>query len=121
MKDEMNPLGLTAFSMGFDTLFLAAAAYSIEGLSSVPFSSWGIIVWIGVVNTALAFFLWNHALKMLEVFEISILQNTMLVQIALLSWLFLEEQLTVVKMISMALVLIGVLLVQLKRSDQSKS
>ena len=117
VRDEMNPLGLTAFSMGFGTLFLAASAYSIEGLSSVSLSSWSIIIWLGVVNTALAFFLWNHALKRMEVFEISILQNTMLVQIALLSWLFLGEQLTVVKMISMALVLVGVLLVQLKRSD----
>ena len=118
VKEELNPLGLTAFSMGFGTLAIAIVAYSIEGLSSISLSSWGIIIWLGVVNTALAFFLWNHALQRLEAFEISILQNTMLVQIALLSWLFLGEQLTVIKIISMAIVFIGVLIVQLKRLDR---
>jgi len=111
---KMNPLGLTAFSMGFGTLFLAAAAYSIEVPSSVSLQGWTIILWLGVVNTAIAFFLWNHALVKLEAFEISILQNTMLVQIALLSWLFLGERLTVLKLISMTLVFIGVLIVQIK-------
>ena len=113
---KMNPLGLTAFSMGFGTLFLAAAAYSIEVPSSVSLQGWTIILWLGVVNTAIAFFLWNHALVKLEAFEISILQNTMLVQIALLSWLFLGERLTVLKLISMTLVFIGVLIVQIKGS-----
>lgn len=115
VKDKMNPLGLTAFSMGFGTSLMTVAAYSVEGLPTVSLSSWAIIIWLGVVNTALAFFLWNHALQRLEVFEISILQNTMLVQIALLSWLFLGEQLTAVKLLSMALVFVGVLIVQLKR------
>lgn len=113
---KMNPLGLTAFSMGFGTLFLAAAAYSIEVPSSVSLQGWAIILWLGVVNTAIAFFLWNHALLKLEAFEISILQNTMLVQIALLSWLFLGERLTVLKLISMTLVFVGVLIVQIKGS-----
>ena len=114
VRAKMNPLGLTAFTMGFGTLFLAAAAYSVEGLSSVSLLGWAIIIWLGVGNTALAFFLWNHALMRLEAFEISILQNTMLVQIALLSWLLLGEQLTVAKSISMVIVFVGVLLVQFK-------
>ncbi len=114
MRVKMNPLGLTAFTMGFGTLFLAAATYSIEGLSSVSLHGWTIILWLGVVNTAIAFFLWNHALVKLEAFEISILQNTMLVQIALLSWLFLGERLTSLKLISMTLVFVGVLIVQIK-------
>lgn len=115
INDEVNTLGLTAFSMGFGTLILVIAAYFVEGLTRVTLYSWGIIIWLGVVNTALAFFLWNHALRKLGAFEISILQNTMLIQIALLSWFFLGERLTSVKVISMALVFVGVLIVQLKR------
>lgn len=114
VRAKMNPLGLTAFSMGFGTIFLAVAAYSIEGLSSVSLQGWAIILWLGVVNTALAFFLWNHALVKLEAFEISILQNTMLVQIALMSWLLLGEHITVLKLISMTLVFVGALVVQVR-------
>ena len=115
MRERMNPLGMTAFSMGSGTAILAAAAFSLEGPSAVSLSSWGIIVWLGVVNTALAFFLWNHALQRLEAFEISVLQNTMLVQIAILSWLFLGEELTAMKLIPMALVFVGALIVQLRK------
>jgi len=115
VSQKIKPLGMTAFSMGLGTLALSVFAYSVEGLSSVSFSSWGIIVWLGVVNTALAFFMWNHALQRLETFEISVLQNTMLVQIAVLSWIFLDEMLTMMKLISMALVFVGALIVQLRK------
>ena len=71
------------------------------------------MLWLGVVNTAAAFFLWNHALQRVEAFEISILQNTMLIQIAILSVIFLGEKLTASKMLGMAAVFVGVLIVQL--------
>lgn len=115
IREEFDLLGLTAFSMGAGTLILVAAAFVFEGGSSVPPSGWGIIAWLGVVNTALAFFLWNHALQRLEAFETSILQNTMLIQIAVLSWVFLGERLTGMKLVAMAMVFLGVLTVQLRR------
>lgn len=115
LRERISPLGMTAFSMGFGTAILAAAAFSLEGPSSISLSSWGTVIWLGVANTALAFFLWNHALQRLEAFEISVLQNTMLVQIAVLSWLFLGEELTVMKLIPMALVFVGALIVQLRK------
>jgi drug/metabolite transporter (DMT)-like permease len=51
----------------------------------------------------------------LEAFEVSVLQNTMLIQIAVLAWVFLGERLTVAKVPAMALVFVGVLIVQLKK------
>lgn len=115
LRERISILGMTAFSMGFGTAILTVAAFSLEGPSAISLFSWGIIIWLGVVNTALAFFLWNHALQRLEAFEISVLQNTMLVQIAVLSWLFLGEELTVTKLIPMALVFFGALIVQLRK------
>lgn len=115
VREEFDLLGLTAFSMGAGTLILVVAALVFEGVSSVPLSGWGIIAWLGVANTALAFFLWNHALRRLEAFETSILQNTMLIQIAVLSWVFLGERFTSMKLVAMALVFLGVLIVQIKR------
>ncbi|UCH56966.1 MAG: EamA family transporter [Candidatus Bathyarchaeota archaeon] len=115
VKEEFDLLGLTAISMGSGTLMMASATLFSEGLSSVPLQGWGIIAWLGLVNTALAFFIWNHALQRLEAFETAILQNTMLIQIAVLSWLFLGERLTGIKLVAMAMVFSGVLTVQLKR------
>jgi drug/metabolite transporter (DMT)-like permease len=109
-----SPLRNTAFAMGIGTTLLSVSAYLVEGLNSIPASGWVIITWLGVVNTALAFFLWNHALETLEAFELSVLQNTMLIQITLLSLIFLGETLPPVKYLYMGLVFIGVYIVQFK-------
>lgn len=114
-ESDSRPLGTTAVAMGFGTVVLDIAALLFEGLPSVTGEGWMIILWLGLLNTAVAFFLWNHALKSLEAFEISILQNTMLVQIAVLAWIFLGEWLTTAKLRPMALVFVGALMVQLKR------
>lgn len=110
---EIGPLGLSAFAMGVGTVFIAGSAWVYEGFTALSLGGWGIVIWLGVVNTAAAFFLWNHALQRVEAFEISILQNTMLIQIAILSVIFLGEKLTASKMLGTAAVFVGVLIVQL--------
>jgi drug/metabolite transporter (DMT)-like permease len=113
--EEVPVLGLTAFSMAGGTVLLLVSAFLFEGFTVVSAAGWGIIVWLGVVNTALAFFMWNRALGRLEAFEISVLQNTMLIQIAALAWVFLGERFGVAKVPAMALVFLGALIVQLRK------
>jgi drug/metabolite transporter (DMT)-like permease len=110
---EISSLGLSAFAMGIGTVFIAGSALIYEGFTELSIGGWAIVLWLGVVNTAVAFFLWNHALQMVEAFEISILQNTMLIQIAIMSVIFLGETLTAMKMLGMTAVFVGVLIVQL--------
>ena len=114
LSEEANPLELTSATMTAGTLILALYTFTTEGVPTVSPTGWAIILWLGAVNTALAFFLWNHALQKLEAFEISVIQNTMLPQIALLAWLLLGEPITPGKLLPMALVLIGALTVQKK-------
>ena len=113
--DKVPVLGLTAFSMAGGTVLLLAAAFLFEGFTVVSAAGWGIILWLGVMNTAVAFFMWNRALGRLEAFEISVLQNTMLIQIAVLAWIFLGERFALAKVPAMALVFLGALIVQLKK------
>lgn len=110
---SISPLAMSAFAMASGTVLIAGSAAVFEGLRPVSPQSLAIIIWLGVVNTAAAFFIWNHALAKVGAFEISILQNTMLIQIAVLSWLFLGESLTPTKILGMGLVFTGVLVVQL--------
>lgn len=118
LKDKIvSTLGNTAFAMGIGTSLLSTSAYIFEGLRPIPVSGWLIIIWLGVINTAFAFLLWNHALVTLEAFELSVLQNTMLIQITILSVIFLGETLPLVKYIYMIMVFIGVLLVQIKGAN----
>jgi drug/metabolite transporter (DMT)-like permease len=112
---QVSPLGNTAFAMGLGTALLSSSAYLIDGLPPISVSGWLIIIWLGLINTALAFFLWNHALETLEALELSVLQNTMLIQITILSLIFLGETLHPVKYLYMALVVIGVYVVQSRK------
>lgn len=113
-KLDGSPLGNTAFSMSFGAILLLVSAIIGEGFTYIPLRGWLLVSWLGIVNTALAFFLWNHALQTLEAFELSVLQNTMLIQITILSVIFLGETQTFLKYIYMILVFIGVLIVQIK-------
>ena len=118
-EKRVSPLGNTAFAMGFGTALISASALLVEGLAPIPLTGWAIIIWLGVVNTAAAFFMWNHALETLDSFELSILQNTMLIQTTILSMIFLGERLPAIKYVYMALVFIGVYVVQTRGGGNS--
>jgi len=112
-KNE-DVVSLTAYSMAFGSIMLLGATILTGNTVQVSFDNWIIILYLSIVNTALAFALWNHALKTLRAYEQSILQNTMLIQIALLAHVFLNEALTTFKISGIIMVFVGVLIVQLR-------
>jgi drug/metabolite transporter (DMT)-like permease len=67
------------------------------------------------VNTAFAFTLWNRSLRHLTATESSVINNTMMIQIALLAWLVLGEALSLREAFGLAVAAVGVLVVQLRR------
>lgn len=112
---QIAPLTVTVVSMGIGAALLLLAGLATQGLPALSLQSWAIIGWLAVVNTAFAFTLWNQTLRTLSAVESSIINSTMLVQIALLAWLFLGERLTWQEIAGLALAVVGVLLVQLHR------
>ena len=80
-----------------------------------------IIVWLATANTALAFFMWNWALKTIPAYELTVLQNVMLVEIALFAFVFLKEAITPAMMAGMALVLAGIFVVQARAGTKDGS
>ena len=111
---DLDPLTVTLASMGVGGISLLALGAAVQGVPPLSLADWAIIGWLAVVNTAFAFTLWNHTLRTLSAMESSIINSTMLVQIALLAWLFMGERLTLQQIAGMALVALGVLSVQLE-------
>jgi drug/metabolite transporter (DMT)-like permease len=105
-----SPLVVTAVSMTAGALVLVIAGLMIEGPPSVTPRAGVIIAWLAVVNTALAFTLWNFSLRRLSALESAGVNNTMLIQIALLAWLFLDESPGTVGVIGIVAVSLGVFL-----------
>jgi drug/metabolite transporter (DMT)-like permease len=106
------PLVVTTVSMGVGSALLLGGGLLTEGLPALRLSDWALIVWLAVVHTALAFTLWNITLRTLSAVESSVINNTMLVQISLLAWLFLGETITALGALGLLLATAGILVVQ---------
>jgi len=104
--------------MGIGATILLITGLLTEPLPQLKWQSWLIIIWLALVNTAFAFTLWNHTLRTLSAMESSIINNTMLIQITFLAWLFLDETLTWLEVLGLALAAVGILLVQIRRGKR---
>lgn len=112
---RLSPLLVTTVSMGIGGLLLLVGGATTQGFGELGPRQWAIIGWLAVVNTAVAFTLWNYTLRTLTAVESSIINNTMLPQIAVLAWVFLGEALTPRQIAGLGLVGVGTLVVQVWR------
>ena len=104
---------VTLISMGVGAIALLAAGIGAQGLPELSLRGWAIVAWLAAVNTAFAFTLWNVTLRKLSAMESSIINNTMLIQIAVLAWVFLGESLGARQIAGLVLASAGTLVVQL--------
>jgi drug/metabolite transporter (DMT)-like permease len=117
----LHPLVVTTVSMGIGSLLLLLTGIATRGLPALTLPQWGIIAWLALINTAFAFTLWNTALRTLGAMEASIINNLMLIEIPVLAWLFLGETVTIKQGIALAIAGGGILLVQLRHINLSRS
>jgi drug/metabolite transporter (DMT)-like permease len=111
---HLEPLTVTVVSMGVGATVLLGSGLFVEEFPRLDLSGWGIIIWLAVVNTAIAFTLWNRTLRTLSAAESNMINNTMLVQIAILAWFFLGERPSLQEWFGMGIVVVGVILVNLR-------
>lgn len=116
----ITPLQVTTVSMGIGATLLLGTGIVTQGLPSLTLSNWAAIGWLAVVNTAFAFTLWNKTLRVLSAVESSIINSTMLIQIAILAWVFLGERISWKEGIGMLIAGIGVLVVQLRKREENE-
>lgn len=114
-RQNLPAIWVTTISMGVGGLLLLLAGGLSQGVPALSWQNWAIIAWLAVVNTALAFTLWNHTLRSLDAMESTIINSTMMLQIGLLAWLLLGENLGVKEWSGMILAGIGAAVVQLRK------
>jgi len=110
------PMVVTNISMGIGALVLLGIGLAVEEFPKIDLGNGLVILWLGVAHTALAFSLWNKTQQVLSAVESTIINNTMLIQIALLAWIFLGEKPGSIEVIGLALAAVGVFLAQIKKS-----
>jgi drug/metabolite transporter (DMT)-like permease len=108
------PVVVTAISMMVGAAMLLGAGLALEAPPTLDLRGWSIILWLAVVNTALAFTLWNGTLRLLTAVESSVINGTMMIWIPILAAVFLGEHLTLKEAVGLVLVASGTLLVQMR-------
>lgn len=108
------PLTITIISMGTGSLILLVSGIALQGMPRLSSENIYYLLWLAAVNTAFAFTLWNFTLRSLTAMESSIINGTMLIQIAILAFIFLGEDITIKEIFGLVFASLGALLVQLK-------
>lgn len=117
---RINPIITTTVSMGIGAFLMLGVGILWQGLPLLSLQNIGIIILLASINTALCFTLWNYTQQTLTATESSIINSTMLVQIAVLAWIFLGEKQSTNGIIGLILVTIGVVIVQIKVNKSGK-
>ncbi len=107
-KGEVNGTVLTAVPMCIGGGLLLIIAPVTE---APPMPVIATVAWLAIINSALAYMLWNHALKRLQAFEISIVGNLMPMGTALVAPLLVAEVISPRAWLGMGVALAGVMLV----------
>jgi len=103
-----DTVSLAAFPSLFGGGLLLAFAFPSQAPSARMLA---VLAWLAVVNSAVAYVLWTHAMKRLKAFEISVIGNLLPVGTAIISPFFHGEPASVRAWLGMAVGLVGVVLV----------
>lgn len=117
---SLHPLAVTTATMGIGAILLLIIGLLVQPWPTLSGQNWLIIIWLAIVNTAFAFTLWNHTLRTLTATESSVINNTMLIQIAVLAWVFLGEAISGRGILGLAIVVVGTLIVQLRPTARKR-
>jgi probable blue pigment (indigoidine) exporter len=119
LDHQLKTVTLTAFPLAIGGGLLLAIAIPFEGIPSASLRTWGLVLFLAVVNTALGYMLYNHALQSLQAFEMNVVLNLSPIWTALFGWILLGETLVIQQWAGILVVIAGVLLVQ-KRNYKSR-
>jgi drug/metabolite transporter (DMT)-like permease len=108
----LHPIQITTISMGTGGIILLIVGLIFEKLPAFSWQHILIILWLAIINTALAFTLWNWTMKHISAVESTVINSAMQVEIPILAVLFLSETLNGQQIFGLALNIIGILIVQ---------
>ena len=113
----VSTLKLTGVPLLLGGIVTLLIAIPIEGIPSVSPATWGLVLILAAVNTALGYFLYNHALQVLTAIQMNIILSLTPVWTAVFGFFLLDERLGWMQMVAVVVVVSGVMLVQIKKKE----
>jgi len=114
-EGQVGNVVLTSLPLAIGGALALVAGLAWEGWPHLSLPGWGIVWGLAVVNTALAYLLFNYALRQLTALEASLILNLSPVGTALLARATLGEALSATQVGAVFAVVVGVSLAQWRR------
>ncbi len=112
---RVGTLRLTTIPLALGGGVTLIIAFLLEGIPSAPPATWGLILVLALVNTAIGYFIYNHALQTLDAFQMNVTLNLTPIWTAIFGFFLLDERLETLQMLGIAVMIAGVMLVQMKK------
>ena len=116
-KNEISNLVISTLAILMGGSIMVISCILIDGFPpKIPTSfDWLVIVYTGVVTSALGLTVWNSILRTLRSYEASILGSTSIIWTSILAVLILHEQIEKNQIIGIAMMMVGIVLVQIRK------
>lgn len=112
----ISALEVTTLSMTVGAILLAIVALVSEDLPKLNGELVLLLLILGVINTAVAFFVWHRAMETLRALHAGVIASTQLVFVPLMAKFYLSEEFGLRRSLGSAIVLFGIITVHYSRS-----
>ncbi|MFE5318219.1 DMT family transporter [Paenibacillus sp. NPDC056579] len=112
-RKQTAPSALVLTPMLIGAAGMLLAGFILEGIPPYSLKLMLILIWLGPINGALAFTLWAWSQKQLRAYESSLINNLMLLEVALMDILFLGRSITYLQAGSLCITGTAIVAVQL--------
>lgn len=117
---QIHPIIITGLSMVFGSVLLLMLGFMLEGIPNLSFTSIFYILWLSIINTALAFTLWNKSMQKLRAIDSTLINSAMLPQTVLLALIFLGEMPDLLEWLGLGLLTGSMIIVQISQAKYDK-
>jgi drug/metabolite transporter (DMT)-like permease len=121
---SIDSLSFTFYSTLSAVPFLWIAAATLEDVTvllHLSLTAWLLILWVGVVNTAIGFALYYESLNHIEASKVQIALNLIAVWGVMMSVFVLGESATILQLLGGALTVVGVVFAQRVRGESKRA
>jgi drug/metabolite transporter (DMT)-like permease len=103
--------GLQMLIGGFVNIIMSLFTEPIPNMAHLPFEFWGVMAYLVIVGSLIGYSCFVYVLEFMEPARVSIHTYVNTVVAVVIGWLFAKEQLTSVMVLAMAVVMVGVIIV----------
>ena len=115
-KKHIHTKTLVAQTMLVGSVIMLAAGLAIEGMPTITLRLLLILAYLSLASGALGFYLWTWSQKHLTAFESSSINNLMLIEIALMDFIFFSRSFSIIQIVAILVVFGSIVAIQRKKT-----